>query len=235
MGGVGEIGAAAGESPLQEAAPRDERTTTTIQATERRIRLLLYETRDVLRLAGRRETGSTAAKLPMSERIGGGERTQGIWVRIDVAISTSPCAPMRKMPHKKLIHWKRSYCRAVFDGRGVRGRPYNWLISTGGGTRPLWARNGQELFYESMGAIMRVPLTITSTFAAGTPTKLFEGSYFFGSKVVGRGRTYDVSTDDKRFLMIKEARGTDEPSQSARIVLVHNWFDELKRRVPTKH
>ena len=55
-----------------------------------------------------------------------------------------------------------------------------WQVSTSGGTRPLWARNGQELFYESMGALMRVPVTTGSTFAAGTPSKLFDAPYFFG-------------------------------------------------------
>jgi serine/threonine-protein kinase len=105
-----------------------------------------------------------------------------------------------------------------------------WQVSTSGGTRPLWARNGQELFYESMGALMRVPLTTGSTFAAGNPTKLLDGPYFFGAP----GRTFDVSPDGRRFLMIKDADVPDAPAPSARLVLVQHWFDELKRRVPTK-
>jgi eukaryotic-like serine/threonine-protein kinase len=110
-----------------------------------------------------------------------------------------------------------------------------WQVSTSGGTRPLWARNGHELFYESMGALMRVPVTTGSTFAAGTPSRLFDAPYFFGPLVVGRGRTYDVSPDGRRFLMIKEgSAATDEPAPSARLVLVQHWFEELKRRVPTK-
>ncbi len=109
-----------------------------------------------------------------------------------------------------------------------------WPVSTSGGTRPLWARNGQELFYESTGTLMRVPLTTGSTFAAGNPTKLFDAPYFFGPNVVGRGRTYDVSPDGLRFLMIKEDSVVDEPTPSARLVLVQHWFEELKRRVPTK-
>jgi Tol biopolymer transport system component len=32
-----------------------------------------------------------------------------------------------------------------------------WQVSASGGMWPLWARNGQELFYVSMGALMRVP------------------------------------------------------------------------------
>jgi hypothetical protein len=123
---------------------------------------------------------------------------------------------------------------ARVPSRGPPG-PGRWQVSTSGGTRPLWARNGRELFYESMGALMRVPVTTGSTFAAGTPSRLFDAPYFFGPLVVGRGRTYDVSPDGRRFLMIKEgSAATDEPAPSARLVLVQHWFEELKRRVPTK-
>ena len=48
------------------------------------------------------------------------------------------------------------------------------------------------------------------------------------------GRMYDVSADGQRFLMIKEASEADERPPSPRIILVHNWFEELKRLVPTK-
>ena len=106
-------------------------------------------------------------------------------------------------------------------------------VSTSGGTQPLWARNGRELFYVSMGTLMRVPLTTTgSTVKPGTPVKALEGPYFYGAGVWS-GRTYDVSPDG-RFLMIKEIGGVDEPTTSARLILVQNWFEELKRRVPTQ-
>jgi hypothetical protein len=106
-----------------------------------------------------------------------------------------------------------------------------WQISTSGGTRPAWGRNGRELFYVSMGALMSVPVTAASTFVAGSATRLFDGPYLFD--VAARpGRTYDVSPDGQRFLMIKEADTTDEPAPFARIILVQNWFEELKRRVP---
>jgi Tol biopolymer transport system component len=110
-----------------------------------------------------------------------------------------------------------------------------WQVSTNGGTQPLWARNGQELFYESMGALMRVPLTLGSTFQAGTPRKLLEARYLL--RTLGGGpsaRMYDVSADGQRFLMIKESSGADEHPPSARIILVQNWFEELKRLVPMK-
>jgi serine/threonine-protein kinase len=108
------------------------------------------------------------------------------------------------------------------------------LVSTNGGTQPLWARNGQELFYESMGALMRVPVKVGSRFEPGTPEKIFDGPYLFHGPGGGpAGRMYDVSLNGQRFLMIKESRPAAEPPSSPRIILVQNWFEELTRRVPT--
>jgi eukaryotic-like serine/threonine-protein kinase len=105
------------------------------------------------------------------------------------------------------------------------------LVSRNRGSSPVWARNGKELFYVSMGALMSVPVTTGSTFAAGTPAKLFDAPYFFG---FGPGRNYDVSSDGQRFLMLKPSDADGEPASAARLVLIQNWFEELKRRVPTK-
>jgi len=108
-----------------------------------------------------------------------------------------------------------------------------WLISNGGGTQPLWARNGRELFYRHGNTLLSVPVETTATFSAGTPTTVFEGSYF--SPPVGlAGRTYDVSPDGQRFLMIKDAPAGDPNVAPASIDVVLNWFEELKRLLPTK-
>jgi serine/threonine-protein kinase len=107
-----------------------------------------------------------------------------------------------------------------------------WQVSTSGGTQPLWARNGQELFYESIGALMRVSVTGTSTFAAGPPSKLFDASGFFIPGVPGR--LYDIAPDGQLFLMTKASRAADASTPSSQIVLVQNWFEELKRHVPIK-
>ena len=104
-----------------------------------------------------------------------------------------------------------------------------WPVSSGGGTRPLWARNGQELFYESARSLMRVPLTIGSTFEPGPPTRLFEGPYFYNVLE----RMYDVSPDGRRFLMIKEHRPSDASAPSARLIVVRTSA-ALKRGVGAK-
>ena len=126
------------------------------------------------------------------------------------------------------------------SGRGeIYVRPFpnvdggKWQVSTNGGTQPMWARNGQELFYESAGTLMRVPLTRGSRFEAGTPQKLIDGPYVFRLFGLGLGRMYDVSLDGQRFLMVKESSRPERPL-SPRMILVQNWFEELKRLVPTR-
>ncbi|MBM4195279.1 MAG: hypothetical protein FJ202_13025 [Gemmatimonadetes bacterium] len=107
-----------------------------------------------------------------------------------------------------------------------------WQVSTGGGTRALWARNGSELFYVSpTGALMRVPVSRSDTWAAGAPVKLLEEGYYTipGGNV---GRTYDVSPDGQRFLMMKAAGRTDQAPIPPQIVVVQHWDQELKRLAP---
>jgi len=118
------------------------------------------------------------------------------------------------------------YVRPYPDVNGGR-----WQVSTGGGTRPLWARNGQELFYVSpTGALMRVPVGRGPAWTSAAPAKLLDEGYFT-SPGGNPGRTYDISPDGQRFVMIKvgEAQQTTAPQ----IVVVQNWLEELKRLVPT--
>ena len=49
-----------------------------------------------------------------------------------------------------------------------------------------------------------------------------------------QGRTYDVSPDGQRFLMIKAGGGSDQAAAPPSIIVVQNWFEELKRLVPTR-
>ncbi len=75
---------------------------------------------------------------------------------------------------------------------------------------------------------MRVAVEGGTTFRADTPTRLFKSPYFAAASY----RTYDVSPDGERFLMIKE--GTPDGSDTLpSLILVQNWFEELQRLVPT--
>jgi len=106
-----------------------------------------------------------------------------------------------------------------------------WQVSTGGGRRPLWAPDGRELFYlaSSGTRLMAVGVRTEPSFAPGNAEVVFEGSFF--APPGAPGRTYDIAPDGERFLMIKDS-GSDETS-STEFILVQNWFEELKRLVPT--
>jgi serine/threonine protein kinase len=108
-----------------------------------------------------------------------------------------------------------------------------WPVSTTGGTRPLWAPTGKELFYIGAdSALMAVRVDPRASWRAGPPARVLEGRYFTGEDRGFLGRTYDVSADG-RFLMLKEvAVGAYAPAQH--LVVVLNWTEELKRLVPTR-
>ena len=107
-----------------------------------------------------------------------------------------------------------------------------WQVSTGGGRLPLWARGGEELFFLDLdGAVLRASVEGAATFRVDTPTRLFQGPYFT-PQTSNVFRTYDVSPDGQRFLMIKESGGSEDASAAPRFIVVQNWFEELKRLVP---
>ncbi len=66
-----------------------------------------------------------------------------------------------------------------------------------------------------------------TSFTFGSRTRVLDWPYREG----GQGRTYDVSLDGERFLAITE---TDFEGAAPRFIIVENWFEELKRLVPTE-
>lgn len=120
-------------------------------------------------------------------------------------------------------------------GREVYVRPFpdvnsaaQRLVSTGGGTEPIWGRNGRELFYRNGAAVMGVRVDAAETFERDAPRTLFSRPYY-----LGLGRTWDISQDGERFLMVKSAAATLEATANGQIVIVQHWFEELKARVPS--
>jgi eukaryotic-like serine/threonine-protein kinase len=115
----------------------------------------------------------------------------------------------------------------------------HWQASTGGGSEPLWARSGRELFYRGPDdALLGVPVGVegSASFKTSKPVRLVEGRYYAGAgSGAAPGRTYDVSPDGRRFLMVKEGGGSDQTAAPPpSIVVVQHWVEELKHLVPTK-
>ncbi|MDX1493899.1 MAG: amidohydrolase family protein, partial [Longimicrobiales bacterium] len=107
-----------------------------------------------------------------------------------------------------------------------------WQISTGGGFSPKWAHSGREIFFmDAEQRMVSVALETEPTFRAATPQVLFEVPNDIIR--VDISVPYDVGPDDQRFVMarvVSAGEGDDEGAPSE--ILVHNFFEELRARVP---
>jgi serine/threonine-protein kinase len=110
-----------------------------------------------------------------------------------------------------------------------------YQISSGGGRMPAWSPQGHELFFVNRTGIMAVTVQLTPTFSAGDPTKLFDASSMLvDGRFIGTAtqRIYDVSRDG-RFLMINENAGPGQGNAPpASMIVVQNWFEEMKAKLP---
>jgi hypothetical protein len=77
--------------------------------------------------------------------------------------------------------------------------------------------------------MMAVDVTSKPVFAAGRPRVLFTGDYVPAATTYPN---YDVSRDGRRFLMVQRS-AQERHTTPTQIVTVLNWFDKLKRVVPT--
>lgn len=98
------------------------------------------------------------------------------------------------------------------------------------GGRPLWSRDGKELFFvPDPGRFMAVTVTTTaSTIAVTNPVPVPRG---FGGANPQLPRTFDIMPDG-RILGVGSPGQTQSGFIQAQIHVVLNWFEELKARVP---
>ena len=110
----------------------------------------------------------------------------------------------------------------TFPGPGGK-----WQISTEGGGGPVWSRDGEELFYQNGAKMMVVDVDVGAErgFTGGAPRLLFEKT----GAIAELNANFDVTPDGERFVMVES--GAEPPPAQLNVVL--NWFDELKRLVPT--
>lgn len=110
------------------------------------------------------------------------------------------------------------YVRA-FPGPGIKEQ-----VSSQGGLEPLWSRDGRRLFFRRQGQVWMAEVGTAGGFRADKPRLLLERTGGRGASPV---RTYDLSPDGRRFLMVKfEAR---PPAPITEMILVENWFEEIRR------
>ena len=113
-------------------------------------------------------------------------------------------------------------------------RPYPgsggpWQISVGGGLAPVWSKAKQELFYGTVGGeIMVASYRIESGAFQRDPPHPWSKSKFV---LRGPQRSFDVHPDGNR-LVLAVASETQESVKRDKLILVFNFFDELRRLAP---
>ena len=105
-----------------------------------------------------------------------------------------------------------------------------WQITSTGGATPAWSRSGTELFFlfgrpgqRQMASVKIAPVPAGGALTYNPPEPLFPVTPYF----TFTGRTWDVASDG-RFVMLRALAGIE---QHQSIVVVQNWFDELRERV----
>jgi hypothetical protein len=103
-------------------------------------------------------------------------------------------------------------------------------VSTDGGIAPVWAKSGRELFFVGADRTM-----VAAQFDPASGRVLDKETLFslpVGYPAAGANSFYDVSSDGERFLMVRPYVDDTQDEASAGWVLVQNFFEELKARVP---
>jgi serine/threonine-protein kinase len=103
-----------------------------------------------------------------------------------------------------------------------------WAVSVNGGVMPLWSRGGNAIFYVNAAhELVEARIATTPTFAVQDREILFSIGPEFLIPSYGDYTMYDIAPDDERFVMLR----LEEP-ETRELILVVNWLEELKARVP---
>jgi serine/threonine-protein kinase len=97
-------------------------------------------------------------------------------------------------------------------------------VSVGGGLTARWSADGREIFFENPAReLVSVPIHPGPTFSVGEPRVLYSTSPFIRTPWL----VFDVHPDGQRFIM---ARRLQAPTSGDELVVVLNFFEELKRK-----
>ena len=92
------------------------------------------------------------------------------------------------------------------------------LISSEGGRRPIWSRDGTQIFFKQAGQLMSATIARQPSLHVTSRESIGAGNY---------GVDFDVAKDG-RFLLIEQ----DDSGQS--LIVVPNWRTELRRMTGVK-
>lgn len=100
------------------------------------------------------------------------------------------------------------------------------MISQGGGSQPLWRRDGSELFYISADTkVMSVPVSTSATFKRlGGPTALFTAPIYGGGRNINTHRWAAMPNGQKFIIITVLTEAAPE-----RITVITNWKELLNK------
>ena len=99
------------------------------------------------------------------------------------------------------------------------------LLTPEGGTEPVWAADGKELFFRRERGVYSVAMPVEPGGSIGEPELLFEGDYVEG---FNSRPNYDVSADGTRFIMVEGGLGLTH----GRLDVVLDFEASLERSLP---
>jgi serine/threonine-protein kinase len=102
-----------------------------------------------------------------------------------------------------------------------------WQVSADGGSEPVWARDGRELFYiDGKGNLVAVDIGAGAGFSMGDHSVLFHTGAYSG----GTGnQAYDIHPDGRRFIFL----GQPDSAEQGELIVAQNWLQGLEAIPPS--
>jgi Tol biopolymer transport system component/DNA-binding winged helix-turn-helix (wHTH) protein len=138
--------------------------------------------------------------------------------------SSDERAPMFSPDGRWLAYESDESGRSEVYVRPFPGPGGNWQISTDGGDRPVWSKKGPELFYRSSEGMMVASYKVNGAALVASKPRLWAAKNDLGTY-------FDLAPDGKRFAVLQPAAAS-EHGGSEHVMLLQNFFDELRRRAP---
>jgi serine/threonine-protein kinase len=121
--------------------------------------------------------------------------------------------------------------RAEVYVRPFPGPGGKWQISTEGGTFPTWSRTRAEIFYAGPDSrLMVVPYRVEGDVFMADRPRAWSERRFMPRPGLG---SFDLHPDGERFVLAAGPENDNAVRQDG-LVFIFNFFEELKRLVPTK-
>ena len=100
---------------------------------------------------------------------------------------------------------------------GEENTDWSWKVTRNGGNAPAWSGDGERLYYLEGTRVMMATVDEGPPFSTAEPVFLVDGV----------SAEWDVAPNGD-FLV------TMEPDEPPHLVVIFDWFEELKERVPTE-